>query len=143
MSTLIKPPTLEQYLHEIDQRITVKDYESYFRKHVVVDKDRLPNFTGLIIDVNYSIIGHVNVVNPCDEPILQQFLKATEGASNARSKALIILDICKIDNGFIDNEIINFAYMVQEGLAAKGVLLMDYILASKHTFVSLRNEGIL
>ena len=134
---------MEQYLHEIDQKLSTKNYEDYFRKHVTIDIEKSPQFTALIIDSNYSIRGHVIILNSCNEPVFQQFAKAALGASDVKVKAMIVLDICSIDNGFIDNEIINFAYMMQEELAIQEILLMDYILASPNMFVSLRSNGVI
>lgn len=143
MCTIKQSPTLEQYLHEVNQKLSIKEFESYFRKYITIDKSKSPQFAAIIIDSNNSISEFLSTLDPRDESILQQFLNLSNRPSDTKPKALVVLDICNTDNGFIDNDIVNFAYIVQENLAEKGILLLDYILASENIFVSLKDDGVL
>ena len=143
MDNVKKPQSVEELLHEREQKLSTQIIESFYRENVTVDPSKSPQFTALLISYNYSISDHLSVVNSSDESVVQQLLNMPNTSLNSSTKSLVLLDICKSDNGFIDNEITNFAYSVQESLAEKGLVLIDYILASKNSFVSLREAGIL
>ena len=143
MNYLEQSQSAEELLHKRDQKLSTQIIESYYRKNITVDTSVSPQFVAFLINSNNSISDHLNVVNSGEESIIQQLSNMSENSSISKYKALMMLDICKKGSSYVDNEITNFAYMVQEGLAEKGVLLMDYIMVSKNTFVSLRNDGAL
>ena len=143
MDNVKKSQSVEELLHERDQKLSIQIIESYYRENITVDPSKSPQFTALLINSNHSISDHLSVVNSSGESVVQQLLNMPNTSLNSRVKSLVLLDICKSDNGFVDNEITNFAYSVQEGLADKGLLLIDYILASNNSFVSLNEAGVL
>ena len=143
MNYLEQSQQVEELLHEREQKLSTQIIESYYRNNITVDPSKSPQFTALLINSNHSILDHLRVVNSSDETVVQQLSNMPNTSLKSKAKSLVLLDICKSDNGFIDNNITNFAYMVQEGLAEKGLILIDYILASNNTFVSLKESGIL
>ena len=143
MDKLTQSQSVEEYLHERDQKLSSKNIQKYYRKQVEPNLNNHKGFVVLLIENNWVVTGLQELDNSSTEQVVDQIKKIAE---RPFIKAVVVLDVWDSENFIIDTDIENFAYSIQQQLSyivPSGVLLKDYILASPEAFISLTDRGVL
>lgn len=135
--------TVEQYLHVRDCMLSSVVMEKYYRSIIESTLNDSRSFALILASKNHVITGHLLYNKSTDKRVSDWLVKALSEASGVAT--VVLLDVCHSENFIIDNDIINYAYVLQDRLIEKKieVVFHDYALVSPAAYISLYEKGLL